>query len=356
MRQWVIIVSFFLFMPSLVAAPQPQLKNSYPEVYVVKKGDTLWDISAVFLDNPWSWPLLWQKNSTIKNPHLIYPGDRLHLIWVNGSPQLSLKKHLKLTPKMRVVRQPITSLPGYLMLMYVAQDKLISAEALLTQPQILGTSEERGYLSIGDVLWADQSLIPTSQWRVYRLEQDFIRADNQPQTEKAAVTAKISTLKEIADVTVITSDGVTSQLKVDSFQQEIIPNDILLPLLGSDIDTDLSFSPMTPPISLSATVLGQISGYSYISNYDVIVLDRGHLDGMIAGQVFELFKPGAQVQGKKGQYHYQASTLLTDSTQLGSVAVAQAMVLRSYEYFSLAVVLNNQHPFKPGVVAQAPRL
>ncbi|MEC6816595.1 LysM peptidoglycan-binding domain-containing protein [Photobacterium toruni] len=356
MRQWVIIVSFIFFIPSLFAAPQPQLKNSHPEIYVVKKGDTLWDISAVFLNNPWSWPQLWQKNSYIKNPHLIYPGDQLHLIWVNGKPQLSLKKQLKLSPKMHVVRQPITSLPGYLMVAYVAQDKLISAKAITTQPQILGSSEERGYLSVGDILWADQSLVPTSQWRVYRLEQKFDRDDDQDEVTGSAIKATISTLKEIADVSVIASDGVTSQLKVDNFQQEIIPNDILLPLLGSENQADLSFSPTTPPATLSATVLGQISGYSYISNYDVVVLDRGHLDGMVAGQVFELFKPGAQVQGKKGQYHYQTSTLLTDSTQLGTVAVAQAMVLRPYEYFSLAVVLNNQRPFKPGVIAQAPYL
>ncbi|PSU88361.1 peptigoglycan-binding protein LysM [Photobacterium kishitanii] len=356
MRQWSLIISFILFMPLVVAAPQPQLKNSYPDVYVVKKGDTLWDISALFLSNPWSWPQLWQKNSAIKNPHLIYPGDRLQLIWVNGKPQLSLNKFIKLSPQMRVVRQPITSLPGYVMVAYVAQDKLISAEAIPAQPQVLGTSEERGYIAVGDVLWADQSLALSSQWRVYRLEQDFVRQDNPSKTENTAITARISTLKEIADVTVIASDGVTSQLQVDRFQQEIMPNDILLPLRGRDINADLSFFPITPPLSLSATVLGQISGYSYISNYDVIVLDRGHLDGMVAGQVFELFKPGAQVQGNKGQYHYQASTLLTDSTQLGSVVMAQAMILRPYEYFSLAVVLNNQHPFKPGVVAQAPRL
>ena len=257
---------------------------------------------------------------------------------------------------MRVVRQPITSLPGYLMLAYVAQDKLISAEAVTTQPQIMGTSEDRGYISVGDVLWADQSLAPTSQWRVYRLEQDFDRDDSKDNVANSAIKATISTLKEIADVTVITSDGAMSQLKVDDFQQEIMPNDILLPLLGIDGQADMSFAPATPPASLSATVLGQISGYSYISNYDVVVLDRGHLDGMVAGQVFELFKQGAQVQGKKGEYHYKNSTLLTESTQLGTVAVAQAMVLRPYEYFSLAVVLNNQQPFKPGVVAQAPRL
>lgn len=356
MRQWVIIVSCILFIPSLFAAPTPQLKNSHPDVYAVKKGDTLWDISAVFLNNPWSWPQLWQKNSYIKNPHLIYPGDRLHLVWVDGKPQLSLKKHLKLSPKMRIVRHPITTLPGYLMLAYVAQDKLISDAGLVNQPQIMGSSEERGYLSVGDVVWVDQALAITSQWRVYRLEQDFSRDDNKDKTPNSTVKATISTLKEIADVTVIGNDGATSQLKVDRFQQEIIPNDILLPLLSSDSQADLSFSPITPPASLSATVLGQISGYSYISNYDVIVFDRGHLDGMVAGQVFELFKPGAQVQGKKGQYRYQSSTLLTDSTQLGTVAVAQAMVLRPYEYFSLAVVIKSQQPFKPGVIAAAPRL
>ena len=346
-----IILSFMLFIPSLFAAPAPLLRNNVPDVYIVKKGDTLWDISGVFLENPWSWPQLWEKNSYIKNPHLIYPGDRLHLIWVNGQPKLSLKKHVKLSPKARVIRDPITTLPGYLMLEYVAENKLISHGSAKIQPQVLGSSDERGYLSVGDIVWADQPLAPATQWRVYRIEESFTRNDSATEANPE-VDAKVMTLKEIADLTVTAADDKTSQLRVDTYRQEISQNDILLPLLVSG-EPNLSFSPSTPPESMTANVIGQLEGRSYISSFDVVVLDRGHLDGVESGFVFDLYKQGAKVQGKKGSYHYKDNPL-AGSTQLGDVSVGKLMVLRPYEYFSLAVVMQSLEPFKPGVIAVPP--
>jgi LysM repeat protein len=53
------------------------------DVYVIKKGDTLWDLSAEHLRNPYQWPELWQRNQYITNPHLIYPGNALRL---RGTP------------------------------------------------------------------------------------------------------------------------------------------------------------------------------------------------------------------------------------------------------------------------------
>jgi len=44
-------------------------------VYVIKRGDTLWDLSGRFLNDPFLWPRLWQSNQYITNPHWIYPGN-----------------------------------------------------------------------------------------------------------------------------------------------------------------------------------------------------------------------------------------------------------------------------------------
>ncbi len=78
------------------------LRTGHPETYVVQRGDTLWDISARFLEDPWSWPEIWHVNEQVANPHLIYPGDVLRLIYVDGKPQLVLNRgEVKLSPQIR---------------------------------------------------------------------------------------------------------------------------------------------------------------------------------------------------------------------------------------------------------------
>lgn len=48
-----------------------------PDTYTIRPGDTLWDLSGRFLNNPWYWPKIWSYNPEITNPHWIYPGNLL---------------------------------------------------------------------------------------------------------------------------------------------------------------------------------------------------------------------------------------------------------------------------------------
>ncbi len=58
-----------------------------PEEYVIQKGDTLWDLSQKFLNNPWYWPKIWSNNPYIENPHWIYPGNKLRIVPGEGGQQ-----------------------------------------------------------------------------------------------------------------------------------------------------------------------------------------------------------------------------------------------------------------------------
>ncbi len=80
-------------------------RSDRPLRYTVRKGDTLWDISARFLRDPWRWPEVWHANPQVRNPHCIYPGDVLEVAVINGQTVLQpveppLPAH-RLSPEVR---------------------------------------------------------------------------------------------------------------------------------------------------------------------------------------------------------------------------------------------------------------
>ena len=70
------------------AALAVDLREDHPTTYVVKRGDTLWDIAGRFLSKPWLWPEIWQANPQVQNPHLIFPGQVLSLVYIDGEPRI----------------------------------------------------------------------------------------------------------------------------------------------------------------------------------------------------------------------------------------------------------------------------
>jgi hypothetical protein len=79
-RSGVILVGVFVMLSFCFALPLlSQEKKGEEGAYTIKQGDTLWEISAKFLKDPFLWPKLWQRNPYITNPHWIYPGNAIRL-------------------------------------------------------------------------------------------------------------------------------------------------------------------------------------------------------------------------------------------------------------------------------------
>ena len=83
------VLFFLLTTMQLAVAEEIALKPDHPQRYVVQKGDTLWDISNLYLKDPWIWPEVWHINPQVINTHLIFPGDKLSLISVEGQQKVT---------------------------------------------------------------------------------------------------------------------------------------------------------------------------------------------------------------------------------------------------------------------------
>jgi len=76
-RSFFILLFLLFFFSSFTQELRGQEEKD--EIYIIKQGDTLWDLSSKYLKNPFHWPKLWQRNPYITNPHWIYPGHPIRL-------------------------------------------------------------------------------------------------------------------------------------------------------------------------------------------------------------------------------------------------------------------------------------
>jgi len=122
-----------------------QLRGDHPNTYVVRKGDTLWDISARFLKQPWLWPEIWQANPQVRNPHLIYPGDRLNLVYLNGEPRIEMTRGVATGPAIDTI--PLSEIQDFL-------KKLRVVDSFKEMPYVVGLEEDQVVVNSGQLAYA----------------------------------------------------------------------------------------------------------------------------------------------------------------------------------------------------------
>ncbi len=343
-----IVVSF-----SVVAATTTQkplsLKEGAPQTYTVKKGDTLWDISELFLDSPWLWPRLWQVNPDINNPHLIYPGDKLTLTWVNGQPLLSLKPMKKIGPQVRKQdKVAISALKDGLVVPYLKSDQLLTEDDKQVATRVLGTSEGRKFLSANERIYIDASAT-NEKWSIYRIVEEYDRSGDD-------VKASAFSLRIVADAELKEKSAKYSGLQVTKQYQEIKLNDIALPVFGEDLTLSTVFEPTPAPVGLVANVKGSMDNHAFMSVNQVVIIDRGSDDGLVQGSMFNLAKFGSVVYGKKGEYYYEDGKFFNSGKRidLPPVTIGEMVVIRPYAKFSLALITQSDEPIKEDSIAVSP--
>ena len=135
-----------VFTALVVNAQNLQLAPNSPDRYVVQEGDTLWDISTIFLAEPWRWPEIWAVNPEVADPDLIYPGDVLNLIYVDGRPRIVMDRGdrpaVRLSPQVREtpLPSPIPAIPRQALAGFLSENRIVDREEFETAPYLLAST------------------------------------------------------------------------------------------------------------------------------------------------------------------------------------------------------------------------
>jgi len=272
-----------------LAAGSVTLNPDHPDQYVVEKGDTLWNISARFLRDPWLWPKVWQANPQISNPHLIYPGDVISLSYVNGEPRLSLQRGgvVKLSPRIRSTPADgaIPAVPIDAIRQFLTRPYVVDAGALKEAPYIVSFGEDH-LIGSSDVKAYVRRIESSQQifFDVVRPGGPYRDADTD---EILGYEAQLIGSAELLR----TGDPATVML--DNMEHEFIIGDRLIPDT-KDIPLG-TFVPKAPDQPVNGSIISVLEGVNQIGQYDLVVLDRGKAAGLAPGDVLAIDYNGIRV-------------------------------------------------------------
>lgn len=335
MKKILLAVAAASFISFFSWADDVLLKAGHPAEYTVKKGDTLWDISGTFLKSPWLWPEIWHVNPQIENPHLIFPGDLIRLIYLDGQPRLTLERTLKmvpgsggingttkLSPSIRVqqTEDAISAIPLDKIEVFLSRSRIVEPGELEAGPYILAGSQQHVIVGAGDRAYARGNFDSKySNYSIYRKGESF----------KDPITKELLGIyaKSIGTVEIEKSDSDIATLDIIRTYEEVRPGDNLLP--SEDRSVDSVFFPSAPDVDVEAQIIAVEGGVTQVGKYNVVMINSGEREGLQIGNVMAIYKTGE---------------IVADRVKGGKIALPDEragllMVFRTFEKMSFALVL-----------------
>lgn len=334
-------------------------RQNAPDRHVVVKGDTLWDISATFLHNPWCWPEVWGMNrEEIRNPHWIYPGQVIYFDRSRG--RLSLTPPggdggadgrgepplTKLSPQLRsedLERAAVQSIPAGAIEPYLTQPLVVEAGELTAAPRIVASQEGRMYLGKGDRVYVRGDLKDGTNFQVFRPGNVL----KDPQTGKV-LAHEAAYLGTVTLVTAAKPGVDAHTFRVTDTLQEMGVGDLLVPVPPSPVR---NYVPHPPARPVDGRVMSIYSGVTYAGQSQVVTVNRGSVDGLDIGSVLQLYHFGKSVPDpeRKGILGMGRKQIKLPDEQYGSL-----FVFRVFKNVSYGLIMQTTSPVQVGDVAKSP--
>jgi hypothetical protein len=308
----------------------PVLNPRHPERYVVQRGDTLWDISAMFLRDPWYWPEIWQINPQVANPHLIFPGDVLSLTYIDGQPVLQLERAVaanvdRLSPRIRSVslEEAIPTVPYEAVRAFLTRPTILDRDQLRTLPYVVAPREGLMGSAGRDVyVRGVEGARLDSVFSVVNVGDPLIDPDDRDVIGYEAVYVGQGRLRR---------GGDPGTLRLTESAREALVGDYLL---EEESPAPLDFFPRAPEQPVDGRIISVVDGVSLIGQYHVVVINRGARHGIEPGHVLRGFQTGEVVRDRA-----RRRSGFGQKVRLPDEPAGIMMVFRTFDRVSYALIL-----------------
>ena len=342
-------IAVALAVPAGIASGQAQgidrgvipVAPDAPSSYVVQPGDTLWDISAKFLTDPWYWPEIWHINPQVANPHLIYPGDTLALTWVEGQPHVTLASGgpARLSPRVRAnpLTDAIRAIPYDRIAAFMSRPGVLSAEQVKGAPYVAYGRDDRLASAVGNDIYVRRlkDAQVGNRYSIYHVADELKDPDGGDVLGYQGIFTGEADLKRLGDP--------STMLVVDS-ARETLEGDILLPVAG---EAKMDFIPRAPMAKIDGKIMSVTDERTVVAENDVIVINRGSRDGLEPGHVLAIWQAGEEVRDITD--NAVSRNLTTPEERLGLF-----MVFKTYDRLSYGLALVSHREIHVGDMVRTP--
>ena len=305
-----------------VSEPVP-LAEGHPNEYVVQVGDTLWDIAGTFLKDPWFWPEIWYVNPEIVNPHLIYPGDVLGLVYIGGQPRITNVRAstYRMSPQARVtpLTEAIASIPYEEVAAFLSSGVILEKKQADSLPYLLQTRGDHLIGSAGNEIYVRgiTDTTPGKRYQLVHVGDPLHDPDDNRLIGYQGIPVGDGRLRR---------GGDPATVALTDTSREALPGDRLLP---QDDDIPLNFFPRAPSTEVDGRIISVVGGVSQIGQYMVVVMNRGTNHGLSTGDVLTVFQTGEEVEDRFG-----GGKVTLPEEEAGTV-----MVFKTFDRISYGLVM-----------------
>jgi LysM repeat protein len=329
--------------PTEVAAGTEHMNPNAPDSYVVKRGDTLWGIAKVFLRDPWYWPEIWQVNPRIQNPHLIYPGDTLRLVYIEGKPTIMLQRGDAARVQPRVRSQPlegaVNAIPYETVAAFMSKPSVLSQEQIKTAPYVLSSRDVHVAIAEGDTVYArgftDSAALGT-HYNVVHVGDALRDPDDNRIVGYDGVFTGAGHVTRVGDPTT---------LIMTESARETEPGD---KLFAGGVDVPLDFIPAPPRSKINGRIMAVANGVTVIGQYEVVVINRGARDGLVPGNVLAVFETGDVIRDTANKGFLSTSRLAAQKVRLPDERNGTFMVFKTFDNMSYGLIMEATNIIRVG--------